>query len=134
MVAAYDIQHLIKACDTASNVYVSRTVLEDAKMHFKLLTLEAICKFIASDGLEKLQIINTKALEKSPCPELNIMVDAYGFYSGKKQGYIAFYFNEKTQKWIIKSFKENANKIPRSTVLENNLILSGLIISSESQK
>lgn len=41
------------------------------------------------------------------------MVDAYGFYSGTTYGYIAFMFQPKTNKWIIKSFKKNDRQGPK---------------------
>lgn len=39
----------------------------------------------------------------------DIMVDAYEFRSWYILGYIAFFYNEKTKIWTIKSFKRSEN-------------------------
>lgn len=124
MTAAYDIQHLISACETGSVIFVTKAAQDDASAHFKLRTNSDVYAFIANGGLENLNHINTKEWENNPNPETEIMVDAYDFYSGKKQGYIAFFFNPKTQKWIIKSFKQNLKQRPKNNAIEEQLKLA----------
>ncbi|MGJ0516009.1 MAG: hypothetical protein ACR65O_09730 [Methylomicrobium sp.] len=114
MATAYDIDELIKACAQKNQVAVLNNAEKCARDDFGLNTKIAVLDFIASGGLETPHYINTKLWENNPDPATSIMVDAYSFYSGPKQGYIAFFFNPKTNKWLIKSFKLNKDFMPRN--------------------
>ncbi len=54
-------------------------------------------------------ILNRAGFGSSP----QVMVDAYGFFSGEKWGYIAFYKSPFKEKWLIKSLKPNDRPNPR---------------------
>lgn len=64
------------------------------------------------NGLEELEFINTKPWERNPDKGNTIFVDAYEFRTLNKLGYIAFMRNNKTMKWLIKSFHLSDNKNP----------------------
>jgi len=53
------------------------------------------------------------------------MVDAYEFRSMYKLGYIAFMYNEKTLKWIIKSFHLSENRSLEMVMAFHNAGLIG---------
>jgi len=74
--------------------------------------------------MEDLKFVNTKEWENNPDKTFKIYVDAYEFRSLCKLGYIAFMYNEKTLKWIIKSFHLSEN---RNTTMEMALFKAGLI-------
>lgn len=86
---------------------MSGGALETGRDHFNLKTEEQIVAFIGAGGLGTPKFKNTYLWKKNPNPEDPIMVDAYTFHSGKIYGYIAFRHHPKTNKWIIKSFKDN---------------------------
>ena len=65
---------------------------------------------ISNDGLEELTFINTKKWENNPNKIQPILIDAYEFKSMYKLGYIAFMYNNKTNKWNIKSFHLSDNR------------------------
>lgn len=114
MATAYDLKELIKACAESNQVVVLSKAEKCAREDFGLNTKKAVLDFIANEGLENPRLLNTKLWEKNPDPTCVIMVDAYSFYSGPKQGYIAFLFSTITQKWLIKSFKLNRDSMPRN--------------------
>jgi hypothetical protein len=136
MTAAYNLLDLIAACKTNGKVIVLKNALKCAQDDFQLNTQKAVLDFIFNDGLEKPQYINTKPWINNPAPDaqLNpIQVDAYSFYSGQKQGYFAFFFNTKTNKWLIKSFKPNKYSIPRSNIMANQLLALGFNQNNEEK-
>jgi hypothetical protein len=104
---AYDITQLIQACGTQKQVFVTQQAQISARLDFGLNTMESILEFVFHHGLENLKYQKTKPWEKNPDKTINIEVDSYAFSSGPKEGYIAFLFQPKTNKWIIKSFKKN---------------------------
>lgn len=105
----YHIEDLIKACgEDRKNVKPINNVLQDASTHFNLKTKDQLFDFISNNGLERLEFINPKELEKNPDPTNPIIVDAYEFHSRGKLGYIAFIFSPQ-KKWIIKSFHLSKN-------------------------
>jgi hypothetical protein len=69
-------------------------------------------EFIANGGLEELEFINSAHWKNNPDSEKVIFVDAYNFRSRGIFGYIAFFYNPLTQRWIIKSFKQNEETNP----------------------
>lgn len=90
-----------------ANVVILRGAKETARTDFKLNTKQDILAFINNGGLEEMKFIHTKPWENNHDSQNHIMVDSYGFYSGKLYGYIAFMFVKNTKKWTIKSFKKN---------------------------
>jgi len=106
---AYQLSDLVSACVVGtSKAYISKSAMETAKLDFNLNTQTAVLSFIGNDGgLESPCFINSKQWKNNPNPMNLIMVDAYGFYSGSIYGYIAFFYQSGTSKWIIKSFKKN---------------------------
>lgn len=113
---AYNLQDFTGACSDSAKVFVIRGAMQTAEADFGLKTMDAVIKFIANEGLESPKYINTKDWENNPNRVTNpIKVDAYSFFSGPEFGYIAFFFNPKTQMWNIKSFKNNEGTDPRST-------------------
>jgi hypothetical protein len=115
MIASYDIKDLIDACNMPVNVVVLRNALTSASIDFGLNTAKEVMEFISNDGIENPKLINTKKWENNP-DEIPIYVDAYSFYSGKKHGYLAFMFSNKTKKWLIKSLKLNRDSLERSEI------------------
>lgn len=113
MVSAYKLNDLILACGKNGQVMLIGKSANCARDDFGLNTKNDVLEFIANDGLETPNHINTKIWERNPKPENQIMVDAYSFYSGVKHGYLAFFFSH-TNKWIIKSFKLYTDQSPRN--------------------
>ena len=79
-------------------------LLNNAANIFNLRTKSDLFNFISNNGLEDMQFVNTKNWENNPDKNNPVKVDAYEFRSMSVLGYIAFFYNDKTKKWIIKSF------------------------------
>ena len=109
----YDFSDFEKACrEDKAGVIPINNVLKDAADYFNLRTKSDLLDFIANSGLEELNFINKKKWENNPNKKNKIIVDAYEFRSMCKLGYIAFMYNPKTKKWIIKSFHPSDNTNP----------------------
>ncbi|SNX59756.1 hypothetical protein SAMN06296273_1190 [Nitrosomonas ureae] len=122
MTAVYILDDFIKSCNRSNEVIVLNSALKFAREDFNLSTNKAILEFIANEGLESPWYINTKPWENNPNKaNFSIMVDAYSFYSGPKQGYLAFFYNQITKKWLIKSFKNNRDSVPRTSKMIDQL-------------
>ena len=117
---SHNLNEFIKACKSSKVVGVSINAQDGAK-YFNLNTITSILNFITKGGLENPQFINSKLWEKNPEKSLTIMIDAYGFFSGTKYGYIAFRFHPKLGGWYIKSFKKNKEIDPRNLALAKQL-------------
>ncbi len=102
----YDVDAFLKACKgrKSSRVVVLKKAQNDAKNDFGLKTSGEILRFIANDGLEQLEFVNSKLWENNPDPSKPMIVDGYEFVSLMKRGYVAFMFNTITGYWTIKSF------------------------------
>lgn len=114
---SYDINEFIADCSDAKKVHVAYKALETAAQDFGIESEQKkILEFISNGGLEKLNFINSEIWDANPNPAIPAMVDAYGFYSGFKFGYMAFLKNPlpKTKKWLLKSFKKNKTTGPAS--------------------
>lgn len=98
-----------------------------ARTDFNLLTQAAVCAFVANGGLNTPTFINSEVWVNNPDPAVRIDVDAYSFYSGTTFGYIAFLFQPKTSKWMIKSFKKNDRPDPRNLAIYAALKKSGIV-------
>lgn len=133
MDAAYDLNDLIKACGKNNHVKVLGKAQESAGSDFGLYTEQAVLYFINDGGLEKPQHISKKPWEKNPDPGL-IWIDAYSFYSGPKQGYLAFFFSSKTGRWLIKSFKLNKDSEPRIYPLAEQLSTFKALMKTTEEK
>lgn len=108
MKPTYKLNNLISACiKGVSKAYISKGAMETARSDFNLNTQDSVLGFIGNSGLESPSFINSNPWENNPNPENLIMVDAYSFYSGSLYGYIAFFYQPETKRWIIKSFKRN---------------------------
>jgi len=59
--------------------------------------------------MEDLARINSIKLRRGLDADGMIYVDAYSFFSGSDFGYLAFYYQPLTNRWIIKSFKRNTS-------------------------
>ena len=107
----YNFSDFIKACKDKNKIFIYAKAREEACKYFNLHTDKDILAFIINNGLEYLSFFNTKPWEQNPNKTTVIMVDAYEFISGNKRGYIAFFYNGYTKKWIIKSLhlSENMN-------------------------
>lgn len=102
---SYDFQNFKSACKIRKNVYVWRQAKEDADRIFNLKSTRNLLEFISNDGLEDLSFINKTEWKENPDKSNDIMIDAYHFRTAYMLGYIAFFYNAKQDKWIIKSFK-----------------------------
>ena len=121
----YDIFEFFRCCNENKNDVVPlKSALDDANSYFGLKTKSNLLDFIGNNGLEDLKFLNTKEWENNPDRTIIIFVDAYEFRSMCKLGYIAFMYNEKTFKWLIKSFHLSEN---RNTTMEMALYKAGLI-------
>ncbi len=103
----YKFEDLKLACHEKGKVILWNCAQSDASQYFNLRKLSNVLNFVANDGLEKLQHIDTRPLELPLKPPVNPNpnVDAYQFYSGDLRGYMAFFFQPITKFWNIKSFK-----------------------------
>ncbi|MCK4796006.1 MAG: hypothetical protein KAT05_01425 [Spirochaetes bacterium] len=107
----YNINDFINVCRTDQNsVFVFKKALDDANNDFIIDSKSKLLKFIGNNGLEELTFINTKKWENNPNKIQPILIDAYEFKSMYKLGYIAFMYNNKTNKWNIKSFHLSDNR------------------------
>lgn len=105
---AYRFSDFNEACGQDDKVMVYGPAQDDARTYFNLKNQQAIRDFIFSGGLEDLKHTHTDILRMmNPDPKTKIMEDEYSFRTGSKHGYLAFFYNKKTDKWIIKSFKKN---------------------------
>jgi hypothetical protein len=134
MASAYNINYLITACGEIDQVVVLESAQKTAREDFNLQTKKAVINFISNNGLESLYYINTKHWENNPNKNCPIMVDAYSFYSGPTHGYIAFFFNPKTNKWLIKSFKLNRNSAPRNNKFIDQLSVIKALMQETEEK
>jgi hypothetical protein len=108
---SYNFSDFKKSCKkkNRNNVFIFPNVLKSADKYFNLRTKNQILDFIYNDGLENRIFYNTTPLKQNPNKNKQIMVDAYEFESGNKRGYLAFTYNDLTDKWTIKSFKLSIN-------------------------
>ena len=113
----YNFADFLKACANPSEIYIPERVIQDAKRDFGLGSKQGILDFIVNGGLEKPSWFNCEKLDKNPFPGIEILVDAYEFYSGFKFGYLAFYKNPKT--CVLKSFKKSNRVDTRSFPFAN---------------
>ena len=133
MAATYDLNDLIKACGKDNQVVVLGNAEKSAREDFGLSTKKNVLDFIYNDGLENPQYITTKPWDRNPDPGL-VMIDAYSFNSGPKQGYLAFFFSIKTRRWLIKSFKQNKYSEPQNYLLSDKLsALKALMETTEGK-
>jgi hypothetical protein len=113
---AYNLGDFILGCDkNPEGIHMFGDTLKDAQNIFHLNTKSAVLEFIANNGLEDINFINTKLWEKNPDPTVKIFVDAYEFMTGGILGYIAF-FKTKKGEWVIKSFHQSNE---RSGIMED---------------
>lgn len=122
MEPTYQLKDLISDCVVGIlKAYISKSAMETAKSDFNLNTQKEVLAFIGNGGLESPCLINSKQWENNPNPGNPIMVDAYDFYSGSIYGYIAFFYQTTTKKWIIKSFKKNSEPDTRNLAFKEAL-------------
>lgn len=121
----YKYEDFKKACKNKKDVFIWNKALGDAKKCFGLKSRNEVLSFIANNGLEDLNFKNSKPWENNPNKDKEIFVDAYEFNSLNKSGYIAFFYNDITKKWTIKSFKfsDKRNDIMRIAIEKANLQL-----------
>ncbi len=120
MKPSYSISKFKDACKQGrTKVLVMQGAQQAARADFSLNTAKKILNFIAYGGLENLKFIRTKLWGNNPEPKVPVMVDSYEFYSGRRYGYIAFMFTEKTKKWVVKSFKNNNELDTRNLAFED---------------
>lgn len=121
------LEDFVRTCkEHPQQVVLIGKVQEDAARDFNLKTKADLLGFIGNGGLESPAFVNTKDWENNPQPKTPIKVDAYEFSSAFTLGYIAFMYNPRTQKWIIKSFKLSQNR-ETANALEIALRNAGLL-------
>lgn len=107
----YNFDDFRKACgEDPKNVIPINSVRQDANQYFRLATKEELLGFIHNNGLESLKFVNQAPWRNNTDNTLEIIVDAYEFRTLNKLGYLAFMYNSKTAKWIIKSFHLSENQ------------------------
>ncbi len=122
------------ACGQGDKVKVHGKAQDDARTYFKLKNEQAIRDFIFNGGLEDLKFTHTDIWRNNPDPNTIIMEDEYSFRTSSKHGYIAFFYNKKTDKWIIKSFKKNWDTPTSSPFFLKGSGFPRLIIDSTSEE
>lgn len=100
----YKYEDFLVACKAKRDITWIDDVLDDARQDFGILTFADLLDFIANNGLENLKPQKPLPWEKNKNPNIEIIIDGYEFKTGCKHGYIAFFFQPITKKWIIKSF------------------------------
>lgn len=78
--------------------------LRSADQDFGLPTRADLLAFIGQGGLEKLEYLNTRLWHNAPVEDPPPLADAYRFFIGGKEGYLAFGYLRKRRQWRIKSF------------------------------
>ena len=124
-ISSYDFADFKKACkNNKDNIYIPDNVLADADKYFNLRSRKQILDFIYNDGLENLIFDNNKLWEKNRNKTKPIMIDSYEFKSLGKRGYIAFMYNDETNKWTIKSFhlSKNMNETMSNAIKRADII------------
>ena len=96
--------NFVAACKINNKVAWIDDVLDDARKDFGILSFDQLLKFIVNGGLEKVKPQKPKPWEKNKNPKLIIIAYGYEFHTGCKCGYIAFFYQPVTKKWVIKSF------------------------------
>jgi hypothetical protein len=125
----YSYADFVKACAAGkSKAFVSGGAMKTAERDFKLGTQDKVLSFIAGGGLEKPELANVDIWKNNPKPECPIYIDSYNFFSGVSFGYVAFLHQPATNKWLIKSFKNNDRPDPRNLVFAESL--KGLVFDS----
>ena len=128
---AYTLKDLEAACADPSRIFVAANAQKDADAVFGLKTRQQVAAFIAGGGLEVPKHAATDPWRKNPDPKTTILVDSYDFYSGTRHGYIAFFHNPKTGKWVIKSLKQNLRAGSRCLGFSLADKLSGFALTAE---
>lgn len=124
-----ELKKFITACEhQPTDVIIQKRPKDDASRILGLHTQEDIKDFIANDGIE-LPIVFTKSpWRNNPTPEKEKIVHAYKFKSVHEQLYIAFFYNDETGKWILKSLHKPED--PRPTL---GNIFGGLLTNNQEQ-
>jgi hypothetical protein len=97
-----------------------------APTDFGLMTEQAVIDWIGSGGVEKPVHANTEIWRRNPDSSTTVWGDSYDFFSGPVFGYLAFMFQPKTQRWLVKSLKKNDKPDPRFMLLADKLKKAGL--------
>lgn len=122
MSASYKLDDFMRACRIGIGAVTVLTPAErGAREHFNLKSKPDTLQFIGNEGIHGLDFDKTRLWEKNPNPEVPVMVDSYNFFAGSDYGYLAFMFQPRTSKWLLKSFKKNDKHDPRKTVLGDAL-------------
>ena len=103
----YKIDKLKEACRKRNVVFIGSSVTDAT--YFGFIGKEAVCSYLVSSMFKPTEFVNSKPWENNPDPDHEIIVDAYHFMVEGKTGYLAFFYNDRTQKWIIKSFHRELN-------------------------
>lgn len=127
----YNFADFKKACKEKDLIYIPHDVRADAYKYFNLRGKKQILDFIENNGLENLHYLYNNAWKNNPNKNIIIMIDNYEFTSCGKLGFIAFRYNNKNNKWIIKSFhlSKNMNDVMRNAINKADIIekLGGII-------
>jgi len=120
----YDFENFKKACKNKDLIYIPNDVLADADNYFRLRGKKQILDFIENNGLENLHYLYSNEWKNNPNKNVIIMIDNYEFTSWGKLGFIAFRYNNKRNKWIIKSFhlSKNMNDAMRNVINKADII------------
>ena len=77
MSSTYDLNDLINACKNNGSVFFINKAEKSAREDFGLNTKQDVLTFIATKGLEKPFLINTKPWKNNTDKQKKIMDDAY---------------------------------------------------------
>lgn len=124
---AYELSSFIAACQVGGQVFVTRGALQTATSDFGLTKDSDVMAFIGDGGIERPTFVNSVPWVNNPKPENKILVDSYSFYTGTKFGYLAFCYNDNTQKWMLKSMKKNDQTGPCLFVVADAFKKAGLL-------
>jgi hypothetical protein len=124
---AYVFADFVSGCASSKSAFVTGGAMATARTDFGLNTMADVLAFVSNGGLESPTFINVAPWENNPDPATPIQVDAYSFFSGLTYGYVAFLYQPKTSKWIIKSLKKNEQPDPRNLAMLAALRKAGLV-------
>lgn len=114
-----------------SKVQVLLDAERTARSEFSLKTKVETLAFIGSGGVHGLDPDKTVEWRNNPDKAIIIMVDSYNFFASSQYGYLAFMFQPKTSKWILKSFKLNDKEDPRKNTTLGDAFAKAMLKTKE---
>jgi hypothetical protein len=104
----------------STKIVVKYDAILNAREQFGLNTQADLLEFIGNNGLQGLVFLNSEPWRLNPKKDTEVLVDAYTFYSNRKNGYIAFMkASQNNFRYVIKSFHMVQEKLTLSDIGSN---------------